>query len=103
MYFLGLFSKNLIKSKLSVLWNTVWIERCLESFILHFGFTDKPYANRPGKEREEILEEEIQALSLVRIFFFINSKHCLFLVFVSIEKIYQTLQPVAHHLSKHLR
>ena len=32
--------------------------------------TDKPCANRPGKEREEILEEEIQALSLVRIYFF---------------------------------
>jgi len=28
--------------------------------------TDKPGANRPGKEREEIPKEEIQALSLVR-------------------------------------
>ena len=44
----------------------------MEYLILDFGFwfpPDKPCANRPGKEREEIPEEEIQALSLVRIFF----------------------------------
>lgn len=47
----------------------MWIGRCVEYLILDFGFwfpPDKPGANRPGKEREEIPEEEIQALSLVR-------------------------------------
>ena len=60
----------------------MWIGRCIEYLILDFGFwfpPDKPCANRPGKEREEIPEEEIQALSLVRIFFvpyyIITSKH----------------------------
>lgn len=51
----------------------MWIGRCVEYLILDFGFwfpPDKPGANRPGKEREEIPEEEIQALSLVRKMFF---------------------------------
>ena len=70
-------------------------------FLFWFSQTSLMLTDLAKKEKK-YLKKKYKLYHWSRFFFFINSKHCLFLVFVLIEKIYQTPQTVVHHLSKHL-